>query len=693
MRLRVPFGQRELVGVLVEVAAQPASPAPELRRAQALLDAEPLLGPTQLALRRWAADYYQQAPGEALLSGLPRALREGRPLPAEAWQLSQRGRGLGDESLRRAPQQAAALQLLRGAGALRDSDLRRRGIRPAVLRELRRKALIERCRVAPVLPGAGLRADHAPPTPEQAQAIAALCGADGFRCQLLEGITGSGKTEVYLQLIADCLARGRQALVLVPEIGLTPQTVQRFRARFAAPVAVLHSGLTEARRREAWLAARDGSAGVLIGTRSAVFAPLARPGLLIVDEEHDGSYKQQDGFRYSARDVAVKRAQLEDVPVLLGSATPALESIANAARGRYGHSTLRQRAAGAALPPLEILDLRGQPLRGGISAALFDAIEDCCRGRGEQALLFLNRRGYAPTLQCHDCGWVAGCAHCDARLTVHLRRQQLRCHHCAARSPLPAACPDCSGQLLTRGLGTEQIEGVLRQRLDCPVLRIDSDSAAAPGDLDRLLAPALRGEPCVLLGTQMLTKGHHLPQVQLVGVIDADQLLFSADFRGEERLAQLLVQVAGRAGRARAGARVLLQTHHPDHPLLRGISGAGYRAVAEELLARRRVAGLPPYGQLSLLRCDSREERAGEEFLRALRAAVAAELPAGTRLVGPLPSAMPRRAGRFRSQMWCLAGGRSAAREANARLVSAAESLPRRRGLNWFLDVDPQDVL
>ena len=667
--------------------------ARELRPAIAQLDRKALLPAAHLQLLRWAADYYQYPIGEALFSGIPRALKEGKALPETAWRLTLRAQGLPDQPLPRAPRQAEVLARLREQPVLEDRALREQGISTAVLRELKGKGLIERCAPQPVTPSPQLRQNGPALTAEQTAAIAALDPDGGFSCHLLDGVTGSGKTEVYLQLIAACLAAGKQALVLVPEIGLTPQTLGRFRERFAAPIAVLHSGLSDGQRLEAWLAARNGSAGVLIGTRSAILAPLARPGMVIVDEEHDGSYKQQDGFRYSARDVAVKRAQLQHCPVLLGSATPSLESVSNSLRGRYRHHRLRNRAAGGAFPSVETVDLRSRPLQAGFSDTLLNALKDCTEVRGEQALLFLNRRGYAPTLQCHDCGWVAGCSECDARLTVHMRRRQLRCHHCAERSPLPPRCPRCGGQLLTRGLGTEQSEEFLRRELNCPVLRVDSDSVSGPRALEALLAEAHRGEPCVLLGTQMLTKGHHFPRVQLVGIIDADALLFSADFRGEERCVQLLAQVAGRAGRERAGARVLVQTHHPQHPLLQTVPSREYLAAAEPLLAQRKIAGLPPYGQLSLLRCDCREEAQGEAFLTAIRRAAESELPPGTQLVGPLPSAMPRRAGRYRSQLWCLSADRRGATLANARLVAIAETLPRRGELNWFMDIDPQDVL
>lgn len=693
MRLRVPFGSREVTGLLLQLGESGSGDPEQLREASALLDDQPLLDAAQIELGRWAAHYYRHPLGEVLIAGLPKALREGKPLPLEAWRLSQRGLGLAPNALARAKRQAEAIAMLREGGEVRAQLLREAGISSATLRELSKKELIERCLAPPELPPPGLREPgHALNEPQQS-AIDAVSAETGFHCHLLEGVTGSGKTEVYLQLIAQCLQRGQQALVLVPEIGLTPQTLQRFAARFESPIAVLHSGLSDGDRLAAWLAARDGSAGIVIGTRSAVFTPLRRPGLIIVDEEHDGSYKQQDGFRYSARDVAVKRGHLANCPVLLGSATPSLESLHNVRLKRYGHNLLQDRAGSGALPTLRSIDLRGLPLQGGISEEMLLALREHTEIRKEQALLFLNRRGYAPALICHDCGWVAQCRNCDARLTVHLRQRQLRCHHCAARSTLPGACSQCQGRLLTRGIGTEQTEDYLRQQLRCPVHRIDSDSMRGRDAAQALLDVANSGEPCVLLGTQMLTKGHHFPLVQLVGILDADALLYSADFRGEERLAQLVVQVAGRAGRERSGGRVLLQTHHPDSPLLQQLMTGGYRAVAGELLDKRLVQGLPPGGQLALLRCDSRDEQAGEQFLRTLRRQVENFLPRGSQLIGPLPSALPRRAGRYRWQLWCLSQGRTAAAGAAEALVSAAETQPRRGGLNWFIDIDPQEVL
>lgn len=692
VRLRVPFGSREITAVLLQTVNESSVDQKQLRAAARVLDEEPLLGPSIMALCSWASDYYQHPVGEVFSAALPKTLRDGKGLSETHWRLTTRGKGLPEGALSRAPSQAKALALLQ-SGEQAPAAFSDAGISSAVLRELTSKELIERCRGTTQAPNPKLKQSGPTLGEEQAQALAAVTLGE-FGVHLLQGVTGSGKTEVYLRLIAACLERGDQALVLIPEIGLTPQTVERFEARFKTPVAVLHSGMADGQRFAAWQAAQSGSAGIVMGTRSAIFTPLARPGLIVVDEEHDGSYKQQDGFRYSARDVAVKRAQLEACPVILGSATPSLESLENARRGRYQHHFLRGRQGGGELPMLQTVDLRGLHLNAGISDYLLAAIRDTVETQGRQALLFLNRRGFAPTLQCHDCGWVAGCDHCDARLTVHMRKRCLRCHHCAAQRALPPQCPDCgSRSLLTHGLGTEQTEEFLNTVLRCPVHRVDSDAMRGVDAMQSLLEVAQSETPCVILGTQMLTKGHHFPAVQLVGVIDADALLYSADFRGEERMAQLVVQVAGRAGRESAGGKVLIQTHYPDDTLFELLRDGHFEAITSSLLEKRRSSGLPPFGQLMLLRSDARNEQEGEAFLRAVKRESQQYLPKDCQLIGPLPSAMPRRAGRFRWQLWCMAADRRSAMAAAHLLVDRAEALKKPRELSWFIDVDPSDVL
>lgn len=696
VRLRVPFGSRELTGYLLEVCAESSVPSGSLKPAIALLDASPLVDPQLLRLCQWAAGYYHHPVGEVFSTLFPKRLREGKPQKppgTPGWQLTTRGKGLPDGALPRSARQAQAISLLREETHVTGAELKTRGISAAVLRSLQDKRLIEPCTIsershtASSRPGLTLNS-------EQASAMEVLLAAkEGFSCHLLEGVTGSGKTEIYLQLIADCLRRGHQALVLVPEIGLTPQTLARFQQRFVANIAVLHSGLTDAQRYQAWEAARSGAAQIVIGTRSAIFTPLGKPGLIIVDEEHDGSYKQQDGFRYSARDVAVKRAQIHGCPILLGSATPSLESIHNVEAGRYQLQQLTQRASSGGMPSIRALDVRKQALQAGLSDALIAPMEEKLL-LGQQVLLFLNRRGYAPTLQCHDCGWIAECRACDARLTVHRRRRRLRCHHCGATSVLPRQCPQChSERLLAAGLGTEQTEDFLHTRFkQWPIHRVDSDSMQSKGAMQALADEINRGEPCILLGTQMLTKGHHFPAVSLVAVIDADALLFSADFRGEERMAQLLTQVAGRAGRDELAGSVLLQTHYPDHPSMLAMLGTSYADQARTLLRQRQETGMPPAGQLVLMRTDCPNAEYGEQFLQKLRQRCTPHLPAEARLIGPLPSPMQRRAGKYRSQLLLTAPDRRSAQAAAAVLVENAQALPAKRGLNWSIDVDPQDV-
>ncbi|MGH8105483.1 MAG: primosomal protein N', partial [Arenimonas sp.] len=518
--------------------------------------------------------------------------------------------------------------------------------------------------------------------------------AAGFHCHLLYGVTGSGKTEVYLQAIAHCLKQGKQALILVPEIGLTPQTLKRFRERLGVPVHSMHSGLNDGERARSWSSMWRGQAHVLVGTRSAVFAPMPNAGLIIVDEEHDASYKQQDGIRYHARDFAIVRAKILGIPIILGSATPSLESLHNALAGRYQHLHLKHRAGNAKPPRVRVLDIRKRPLVHGLSSDTLDAIKACIQ-RGEQALIFKNRRGYAPVLLCHDCGWSAQCPRCDSPMSVHGVARNLQCHHCGHRKTKPPVCPDCSSLALQpQGVGTERLEETLADAFpDTPLLRIDSQTTRNKDGLQKKLAE-LGDQAGILVGTQILAKGHDLPRLTLVCVVGIDEGLFSADFRASEKLSQLLIQVTGRAGRAEWPGEVLLQTHHPEHPMLNTLLAGGYPAVAALELAQREAAGFPPYAHIALLRGEALKDADLNLFLReAYKACQQHSQNANAiELSPPMPAPMARRAGKMRGQILISATQRPVLQKILQEWSADLYELKSARKVRWSLDVDPVDL-
>ncbi len=561
------------------------------------------------------------------------------------------------------------------------------------LRALAERGWIEPCHLVGDEP---VKAPESGPelNPRQTEAIAAVSAAlDRFQPFLLEGVTGSGKTEVYIRLLLRVLEAGGQALLLVPEIGLTPQLRRRLARRFPGRLAILHSALNATERERAWQAAASGAADLVLGTRSAVFVPLPRLRLILVDEEHDLSFKQQDGFRYSARDLAVRRAKRAGCPLVLGSATPSLESLRNAAIGRYRRLELPERAGAAAPPVIGLLDIRAQPLRGGLSAVLIRLMREQFDA-GNQVLLFLNRRGFSPVLTCHACGWVGDCPHCDARLTLHLADNRLWCHHCGLTRPIPIACPQCGGlDIRALGQGTERLAGELQALFpDIRVARVDRDSTRRKGELDRLLAAALAGDYPLLVGTQMLAKGHHFPRVTLVGILDADNGLYGSDFRAAERMAQLVIQVAGRAGRAERPGRVVLQTHHPDHPLLQILRRQGYPAFATAALRERREAGLPPFTHQALLRVEAAAREASLGWLRLAREAACQLGGPCISLFGPVPAPMERRAGRYRAQLLVQARERPELQAFLAVWVPQLYGIKGQGAARWSLDVDPQEM-
>jgi primosomal protein N' (replication factor Y) (superfamily II helicase) len=684
VRVRVPFGRRRLIGILVATPLESTVPASKLKAALEILDQEPVLDPVTFDLLRWAAEYYHHPPGEVFAAALPGSLRTGQATLAtiESWVLTPAGRAeLESPSNRRAPQQRALLSSI-AAGALPKSG---------AVKALLQRGWIEALTSVPQIAPLELSLSEVALTAAQEGAVQAIAASlSRFAVHLLYGVTGSGKTEVYLRVIAAALAAGGQALVLVPEIALTPQLVDRFRRRFSSGVVVMHSGKTGAERRDAWRAAHAGRARIVIGTRSAVFASMPRLALIVVDEEHDASYKQQEGFRYSARDLAVMRARGAGVPIVLGSATPSLETLENVLQGRYVKHLLPHRPGTAGAPRMTLIDLRSHGGEQGISTPALQAMQAHLKAGG-QVIVFLNRRGYAPSLFCNSCGWIAPCAHCDARMTLHLRAQALRCHHCGAQRPIPLICGNCGQALNPVGLGTERVEETLTRLFpDAPLARLDRDTASGRGAMEALLERVRSGDARILVGTQMLTKGHHFPDVSLVVILDADQGLFASDFRATERLAQAITQVAGRAGREARAGEVLIQTQFPEHPLLNRLIAEGYEAFAAGALEERREASWPPYSRLALLRAEAKDSAALDGFLRAV--ADLGHADASIKILGPAPALLARRADYFRAHLLVECALRADLQRFLGKWLPRIETAPKPAGLRWSLDVDPLEV-
>jgi primosomal protein N' (replication factor Y) len=706
-RVRVPFGRGERIGVVVDQPTATEVPAARLKAIGSVLDATPAIGTELLGSLRWAADYYHHPLGAVLSHALPGLLREGRAIdepPEPAWRSTALGRAQDLERLARgARQQARALAALRAAEprhtALPLSELAAHDVTAGALERLAAKGWIEAAE-----PPAGLPANREPrqagPQPEltadQRDVLAAVAASQAeqkaFRSYLLHGVTGSGKTEIYLRLIAAELAAERQTLLLVPEIALTPQLVGRLRERFGEQLAVLHSAVTERERFDAWRRAYRGEARLVVGTRSAVFAPLPSPGLIIVDEEHDASYKQQRGFRYSARDLAVVRAQRLNIPVVLGSATPSLETFNNAAQGRYLKLSLPRRIGSAGVPAVRVVDLNRHASRQALSTPLLAAVEQHLHA-GNQVLLFLNRRGFAPALFCPECKTVEQCRRCDARMTVHAKTGLTRCHHCGAERTLDWACRTCRQQRIAVGAGTQRVGDELAALFPrARIARLDRDSTSRKGSLASVLHDVEAGNVEILIGTQMLTKGHDFPRVTLVGVLNADQGLFGTDPRSHERLAQTILQVAGRAGRADRPGEVVIQTHYPEHPLLQCVLAGDYTAFATLALAERREAHWPPFAHLAVWHAEATRRETAVAFLEHVRDAAAAEQEKRVAVLGPAPLPMERKDGRYRAQLLFRCAERAPLHRLVDRALLAVRNTPASRRARWSIDIDPLEV-
>lgn len=697
-RVAVSFGRQNVVGVIVEKLTdeKPLDLGFKLKAITELLDDNAILDAKVLSLLTWSAQYYQFPIGEVMHAALPSFLRQGKPynLLARMWKLID---DHAEDKLKRSEKQQDAYKILKlHPTGTSENILNLAGIETATLKALEKKQITQCILEAQDFKPQAMTLAQMPLTPndEQKRAIQNILKArHSYHAFLLDGLTGSGKTEVYLQVMQEVLKQGKQVLVLVPEIGLTPQTVSRFQSRFHCHIALLHSGLNDSKRLQAWQSAQTGKASIVIGTRSAIYTPLPHLGLIVLDEEHDLSFKQQEGFRYHARDVALYRAHLENCPIILGSATPSIDSYALVEQGKMTRLELDQRAGVAVMPKMHVIDLKVAQKQNGISQQLIHEVQKRL-DKKEQVLIFLNRRGYAPVLICESCGWQAKCPHCDANFTVHRQPyQHLHCHHCGTIHRMPEHCPQCQhSELKPIGLGTAKVEENLQTLFpNFDVIRVDRDSTSRVGSWQKIYNKIQKSEPIILLGTQMLAKGHHFPYVTLVAILDIDSGLLSVDFRATERTAQLIIQVAGRAGRGEKKGEVYLQTLRPDHPLLNTLLESGYRSFAKQTLKERKAAWMPPYRYATLLRCESKDQELNQNFLQEHAQALRQASENSIDIWGPIPAPMERKAGRYQAHMVLLSKDR-ARMHFYIRQWWQNVWHNKPHGMKLSLDIDPQEL-
>lgn len=717
-RVRVPLGNSVVTALIIE--SDVTSEFKKLKSVLEVLDEKPLLDDSMLKLLTWASRYYLYPLGEVLFHALPVALRNGKRIPKlPLWRLNEAGQTLSADELKRAPKQLAMWKLLK-KGELGAQQLQQTFGKSwrSILKQLDKKELISQREVDAEHQQVGMqKSSNQYPvkqeltlTDEQQICVTQINDyfqEDKLKPILLHGITGSGKTEVYLRTILPILETGKQVLVLIPEIGLTPQLLQRFKEHFPhLAIASLHSGLANGERLSVWMGAKSGAIDIVIGTRSAVFTVMKNLGAILIDEEHDASFKQQEGFLYQARDMAIKRAFDENIPILLGSATPSLESLQNVNRQRYHYLRLASRPRTRKPPEMVLQDIRALPLEAGISSLMMQEIRQHIDNKN-QVMLFLNRRGFAPILMCPSCGWHAHCKQCETGMTYHASASKVICHHCGLEQRIKPVCPECnSPKITTQGQGTERIEQVLNTHFpNTPVIRIDRDSTSRKGSLEKKLQQIHEGEPVILIGTQMLTKGHDFPKLTLVGILDVDQALFSMDYRAQERLSQQVLQVAGRAGRGEAKGRVVLQTSQPEHPVLLSLLSQGYYETAKQILNERQLWSYPPFGAQALIRVSADNAEAGFSFLNTLRVELQANMQKAIQetmsedqanelsILGPVPSPLAKKANRFRFQLLLTSIQRVKLHRALDTVLIHLQSARKTGGVRWAIDTDPMDFL
>ncbi|MDG2421585.1 MAG: primosomal protein N' [Gammaproteobacteria bacterium] len=704
LRVLVPFGRRHIVGFIISIKSGSSIPSKNLKRIDKILDEQPLFSNKLLKLLQWSAGYYQHPIGEVLSTAIPKKIRSANPANpiSQVWKSYSSSDKKGLISLRNSPKQKGLLNLIQKQKGLTKESITKAGFNSRAIKELEKKQLIyKQTKTKPLgtafKPLSRKNLKSLDLNKQQKKALTAIIQIEEkFKCFLIDGVTGSGKTEVYMQAMQQQLCKGRQCLVLVPEIGLTPQTLFLFQERFECPVISIHSGLTDNERLAAWNMAKDGSAGILIGTRSAIFTPFANLGLIVVDEEHDSSFKQQEGFKYSARDISIVRAQEEKLPIILGSATPSLESLHNIATKKFVPLSLTKRAGNATESTKIIIDTSHEFLEHGLSERLLYKIKQHLAAK-KQVLIFINRRGFAPTLSCQKCDWIAECKNCISQMTVHIKPPNIRCHHCGVILKLPTNCPYCNNSNLESiGLGTQRLEKFLQARFESiPVLRIDRDSTRRKKLFQSMLEKINTGKSCILLGTQMISKGHHFPNITLVAIVNADTGLFSPDFRGQEQMAQTITQVSGRAGRASSPGEVVIQSRHASHVTLKNLMNNSYSDFAKYLLQERLTTNMPPFSQLALIKAQAKQLGIALSFLKKVKimsVEISSNFNDQVTSIGPIPAPIEKRAGMFRTQLILKTKKKSTLQEFIHLLVLRIEDLKIPSGIRWSVDVDPNEL-
>ena len=697
LRVIVPFGKRSIVGIIVSLVTQSTVEKTKLKSIAKVIDSEPIIEEHHLNFYLWSANYYHHPIGDALFKMLPSNLRKGFPIPkmtTRCWEIDDTSDYPRDRI--RSANQIKLLDRITVKNYETDENLSLTFGRSTISALAKKKVIIKVEKASKDLTLANLPIEKQMPkslTKEQLKVFTEL-SSQGFSCNLIDGVTGSGKTEIYLQFATTVLKANKQVLILVPEINLIDQITKQFTDRFNLKTIVFHSNISDKERLKNWTQARNGDAQIIIGTRSSIFIPTINLGLIVVDEEHDQSYKQQDGFSYSARDLAIQRASNEKIPVILGSATPSLETIQNCKKNKYKYLEMTRRISNTNPTSWKFIDLKTEIVTNGISSFAIDKIRETLK-KDKQALIFINRRGYAPALICNTCNKAIECSRCDSKMTLHKAQKKIICHHCDYSALIPNQCPLCDNTLTAIGSGTERIEEYLESIFNkTTIVRVDRDSARKKFFIRDMNEKISQGGPCILIGTQMLAKGHDFKHITSVFVLDTDAELFHPDFKSQERLGQLLTQVAGRGGRGISSSEIFLQTYYPNHPLLEKLTNGNYKEFLKEIGKEREITSMPPFSFITLIRANSVNEKNVIDFLNLVKKMVELIEPQSpqNQYLGPIPSMLEKRAGRYRYNFQIKTRTRSKMRSLLTKLIKQLSKTRSYSNVRWSIDVDPIEL-